>query len=202
MEVQPEITYRNVEPTEEIEKLVSNKLQKLEKICDHIISARVAIEGPHRHQRTGNPYRVRIDLTIPPGHEVVAKRESTKGKREEPLQTVIRNAFEAAQRQTRELVEKQRGQVKEHLEDEVNGFVSKIHSDEGYGFLKPLDGSGDIYFHRNSVLNRDFERLEIGAGVRFVAKQGEEGLQASTVELIDRPRPRVSKTSPEQEAGS
>ena len=42
----------------------------------------------------------------------------------------------------------------------------------------------DIYFHRNSVLNADFDALEIGMEVRFVAQEGDEGPQVSSVRLI------------------
>jgi cold shock CspA family protein len=41
-----------------------------------------------------------------------------------------------------------------------------------------------IYFHRNSVVNGDFDKLEIGAEVRFVEETGEEGPQASTVMIV------------------
>jgi len=116
MQVQPEINYRNVEKNEDIENLVAEKIAKLEQVCDYIISCRVAIERKHHHQQTGNPYRVRIEVTVPPGHELVVKRISTEGKREEPLPTVLRRAFEAMRRQLKELVERQRGDVKEHSE--------------------------------------------------------------------------------------
>jgi hypothetical protein len=36
-------------------------------------------------------------------------------------------------------------------------------------------------------LHDDFERIEIGTGVRFFATEGEKGLQASTVQIIDKP---------------
>ena len=54
---------------------------------------------------------------------------------------------------------------------------------EGYGFLETADGH-DVYFHENSVLNNAFGRLEVGDEVRFHEEGGEEGPQASTVELI------------------
>ena len=41
----------------------------------------------------------------------------------------------------------------------------------------------EIYFHRNSVIERSFDALEVGDEVRFVARDSEsaEGPQASTV---------------------
>jgi ribosome-associated translation inhibitor RaiA len=114
MQVPPEIFYRNVEKTDDIENLIAKKIGKLEEICDYITNCRVAVERRHQHQQTGNPYRVRIDVRVPPGHELVAKRVSTEGEREEPLPAVLRWAFGAMRRQLKELVERQRGEVKEH----------------------------------------------------------------------------------------
>jgi len=116
MQIPPEITYRNVEKTEDIENLIAEKIAKLEQICGYIVSCRIAIERRHQHQQTGNPYRVRIGVTVPPGHELLVKRISTEAEREEPLPTVLRRAFDAMRRQLRELVERQRGEVKEHPE--------------------------------------------------------------------------------------
>jgi cold shock CspA family protein len=41
-----------------------------------------------------------------------------------------------------------------------------------------------VYFHRNSVLHGDFERLSVGTEVRFSPEEGEKGLQASSVQVI------------------
>jgi hypothetical protein len=44
------------------------------------------------------------------------------------------------------------------------------------------------------VTQDDYERLEIGSGVRFFPRRGEEGPQASTVQIVDKPGSRISKT--------
>ncbi len=132
-------------------------------------------------------------MRVPPGHELVVKREPSKGDMHDPLPTVLRKAFDAARRQLQELVEQQRGEVKTHPEQQVMGVVVRLFPEQGYGFLKTIDGR-DIYFHRNSVLHDDFDRLEIGTGVRFVEELGTEGPQASTVQIVDKPGARLSTT--------
>ena len=42
----------------------------------------------------------------------------------------------------------------------------------------------EIYFHRNSVLDAGFDRVSVGAEVRFVEEEGVRGPQASTVRLV------------------
>jgi len=186
MEVPLEITYRDVDKTDDIEALIRTKTVKLEKICDHIISCRVAVERPHEHQQTGSGFRVRINLRVPPGHDLVVRRESTGGHLHDKLPVILSGAFDAAFRQLKKLVEKQQGQVKFHPEQENEAFVSRLDVARGHGFIKTLEGR-ELYFHRNSVLNDDFDRLEIGTGVRFSEAEGEEGPKASTVRITDKP---------------
>ena len=114
MKVPLEISYRDIQKTEEIEDLIHEKCAKLEQVCDCISSCRVAIEKPQEHQRTGNPYQVRLDITVPPGHELVVKREVGKGEMHEELTSVIRKVFSTARHKLKKLTEKQRGEVKFH----------------------------------------------------------------------------------------
>ena len=53
-------------------------------------------------------------------------------------------------------------------------------SEDGYGFLESPDGR-ELYFHRNSVLHNEFERLELGDCVTFSEEEGQRGPQASSV---------------------
>ncbi len=52
-----------------------------------------------------------------------------------------------------------------------------------YGTITDSDGR-EIYFHRNSVVNADFDSLDIDSEVRFVEEVGDKGPQASSVHLI------------------
>jgi cold shock CspA family protein len=186
MEVPLKITFRNVRKDTAIEDLIRQQAAKLERVCDHIVSCRIAVEKPQEHQRRGNPFRVRIDVTVPPEHELVVVRDSSEGDLHEQLSTVIRDAFGAMRRQLRKLVEKQHGDVKTHPEQEVGGFVVRLFPEQGYGFIKSLDGQ-EIYFHKNSLPGDEFNRLEIGTGVQWVEVQGDKGPQASTVRIVDKP---------------
>ncbi len=187
MKVPLEISFRKVEHSGEIEDLIKEKAAKLEKVCDYISSCRVAVEKTQEHQKSGSPYRVRIDITIPPGHEIVIRREETEGDIHESLEMEIREAFKAAGIKLRKLVDIQHGKKKKHFYKEVNAFVSEIEREEGYGFLKTLDGV-DIYFHRNSLAHYDFDKLKIGTGVHFTEETGDKGPQAAIVHVIESPR--------------
>jgi cold shock CspA family protein/ribosome-associated translation inhibitor RaiA len=187
-----EISFRHVDKTEAVEKLIRDKARKLDEISERLISCRVAVERPQQHQRAGNPYRVRIELGVP-GKELLTIRESGRGDMHDPLPKVIRDAFNAARRQLREFETKKSGRVKLHPAQQLMAVVVRLFSEEGYGFLRTPDGR-EIYFHRNAVLHDDFDRLAIGTGVRFVEELGEKGPQATTVQIVDKPGEIVSKT--------
>lgn len=156
-----EITYRSVEKQRRWMPSLEKKVENLEKVWSYLNSCRIAGEKP-QHDRAGNPYRVRINMTVPPGHELAVTRNPGEGDSPE-LPQVIRKAFEAARRQLKTLVAKQRGAVKTHPEQESVGYVTKLFANGGYGFLQRPDGR-EIYFHEHSVLQSDFPRLEIGTG--------------------------------------
>ena len=78
-------------------------------------------------------------------------------------------------------VRERRGEVKLHAVPD-HGRVARLIAEQDYGFIVTDDGS-EIYFHRNSVANGDFEKLAVGDEVRFVTQETESprGPQASTV---------------------
>jgi ribosomal subunit interface protein len=176
MQLPLQITARDIALTDAIETAIRDKAAKLETFYDRIMSCRVLVEAPHRHQHKGVLFNVRIDMTVP-GAEMVVKREP-----HEDLYVSIRDAFDAARRQLQEHARRQRGEVKRH-----NGVpharVVRIFPEEGYGFLTTPDDR-EVYFHANSVVNGQFERLEVGTAVRFAEEQGVEGPQASSVVVL------------------
>ena len=182
-----EITFKDINKTPEYEQVIREKIDKLEKFCNYMISCRVIVERPQKYPDTANPYRVRIYITVPPSHEIIAKESASQGGIHDNLLTVINRTFHAAERQLKELNRRLHGEVKTHPQQQVMGIVHSVSKEDGYGFIKTVESQEDIYFHKNSVLHHDYERMEVGTGVRFTAEQGEKGLQASSVEIVFKP---------------
>lgn len=190
MKIPLEIYYHDIEKSDSIDALIREKTAKLEQVCDYITGCRVAIEKPHQFVRSGNAFRVRLDITVPPGHEIAVAKEPGKNKMHDPLAAVIRDAFEAARKQLKKLVDKQREEVKTSSKQEATAYVSEVFAEEGYGFIRATDGR-EIYFHKNSVTNNDFERIQPGTSVWFYEQTGEKGPQASTVQIVDNSGSRI-----------
>lgn len=176
MQLPLQITARDFELTDSIEAVIREKTGKLETFYDRILGCRVVIETPHRSHHKGILYNVRIYLSVP-GADLVVKREP-----HEDLYVAIRDAFDAARRQLQDYARRQRGEVKSR-EAVPYAHVVQLFRDEGYGFIGNVDGR-EIYFHKNSVVNGDFDQLEVGTQVRYVEEQGEEGPQASSVVIV------------------
>lgn len=176
-----QIEFRDIPPSEAVEAKIRQKAEKLDEFYEHIMTCRVMIEAPHGHHHQGRLYHVRIDLTVPNG-EIVVNRSPKEHHAHEDAYVAIRDAFNAARRKLQDYARKQRGDVKRH-ETPPHGTVSELVPYENYGRIETMDGR-EIYFHRNSLVDGDFDALEMGDQVRFVEETGDNGPQASTVHLI------------------
>lgn len=183
MQLPLQITFRNMEPSPAVEAAVRERAERLDRFHPRIMGCRVVVEAPHRHQRKGKLYGIRVDVTIP-GGEVAVTHEGRQNHAHEDVYVAIRDAFDAVGRLLEDRVRKQRGDVKSH-ETPLHGKVLRLFPYEGYGFVAMSDGT-EVYFHRNAVANSGFDKLEVGAEVRLVLAedQGEKGPQASTVTAI------------------
>ncbi len=180
MKLPLQIVFRNLEPSNAIEARVRERAEKLDHFFEEIMSCRVIVEAHHRHHHKGNLYHVRVDLKVPDA-EIVAGREPSEHHAHEDVYVAIRDTFDATRRQLEEYVRTRRGRVKAH-EVPPHGRIVELFPDEDYGKIETPDGKR-VYFHRNSVVDADFGKLEVGDEVRFVEEMGELGPQASTVHV-------------------
>lgn len=197
MKIQPEITYRNLEHSDAIDHLIHEKLAKLERLCDYINRCEVVVEKINANPKHGSPYRVRVDLTIPPNHELVGEGHPEGDKQYVPLESVVRTAFSKAERQVKDLTGRQRDfeHAKTHEAEDTTAIVTKLFPE--HGFIKALDTGEEFYFHRNSVTHGDFDRIEVGTGVRFVAVEDGGAMRASSVHVVNKPGARSGKSEQE-----
>ncbi len=181
MQIPLQITFRHMDSSEAVAAHIRRRSDELERFFDRIISCRVVVECRHRRHQQGNLFQVRIDLNVP-GHEIVVGRDPAAHHAHEDVYVAIRDAFDAVRRLVEDHIRKDRGDTKLHAVPN-HGRVERLLPD--YGFILSADGS-EIYFHRNSVVDGEFDKLEIGDEVRFVAQHAEstQGPQASTVAPI------------------
>ncbi|MFA7383562.1 MAG: HPF/RaiA family ribosome-associated protein [Desulfurivibrionaceae bacterium] len=184
MQVPLQITFRNMETSEALEAYIRERAAKLDSICENMISCRVVVEAPRKHQHTGGLFHATIDITLPK-ETIVINREPDLHKSYHDAHVVVRDVFDSAQRKLRALVSRQKGEVKAH-EELPQGKITEIFPYEDYGRILTNTGD-DIYFHRNSLINVDFAELVPGVEVRFVEEQGNNGPQATSVRVVGKP---------------
>lgn len=173
-----EIVTRGVKLPLETRRDVEARAARLDRFYERIQRCRVTVEGPGRHHLKGR-WSVKVDVRVP-GKEIVATRQHG-----EDLGEALREALTATGRLLQDHVRRCRREVKTPAGSR-RGRVIAIFPRKGYGFLADADGR-EIYFHRRSVLASGFEKLGVGAPVRFAEEAGEEGPQASSVSLDGRP---------------
>lgn len=180
MQTPLKIAFRNLDRSAALEADIGSHAGKLEHFHPGIIGCSVVLEMRHRHHRHGNHYHVRIDVTVP-GATLIADREPDEHHAYTDAYVAIRDAFAGMRRQLEDHARREDRRVKAH-EVPPHGRISELHPEEGYGRIETPDGRL-VYFHRNSVVDADFDQLQIGAEVRFAEEAGDRGPQASTVHV-------------------
>jgi CspA family cold shock protein len=63
----------------------------------------------------------------------------------------------------------------------AQGTVKWFSDEKGYGFIRPDDGSEDVFVHHTGIAGDGFKSLEEGDKVTYEVTQGRKGLQAENV---------------------
>ncbi len=181
MQLPLQISFRNLQRSEEVEAKVRERAEDLDRMYGRIMGCRVVVESLHKHHRRGNQFHVRVALTVPDG-EIVASREPDENHAYSDLNVAVRDAFDAARRQLEDHARRVRGDIKTH-EVPPHGRVAELKPADNYGRLETPDGRL-VYFHRNSVLEGDFDQLHVGTELRYSEEMGDRGPQASAVHVV------------------
>jgi len=102
-----EITFRGMPNSPAAEAAIHRWVARLEHVYSRIQRCAVVFEQPHRNQRHGNEFHVRIDLSVP-DRDIAVSRDS------EDAYLAISEAFRAARRQLQDFSQIQRRDVKPH----------------------------------------------------------------------------------------
>lgn len=173
MQIPLKITMRHIPQSDALEMRIRRKVEKLDQFHPNVTGCTVAIEEQRRHHQQGRWFNVRIAVRVP-DHEIVVNRDHD----EDPY-VALRDAFDVASRRLEDLAALQRGDVKSHPTP-LRGVVTRIVSDEDYGFIKTGDGN-EYYFGRDNVVDPSFDQLKEGTQVQFIAEVAAEGMQAKRV---------------------
>ncbi len=188
MEVPVEIAFHNIESSDRAEQEIRSRVADLERLYERLTSCRVRVDQRATSVTGTVPPVVHIELGIPGRRDLVVSHEPDHLQRKfqrPDLYNAIHEAFRIAERRLLDLKEQREGRTKEPDHDQSNqslGQVAEIDPGGDFGFLLTKEG-GMLYFHRNSVLSGDFERLRRGDEVYYVEATGDTGPTAAKVRV-------------------
>ena len=111
MKLPVQISFHGIDHSDAVEQRIHEKVAKLEQYCDKIVACRVAVERHHSNtsnlHHKGEPFHIRIDLTVP-GKELVVTRDPKDSHVNEDIFVALRDAFQAMERQVKDFAERQR----------------------------------------------------------------------------------------------
>jgi ribosomal subunit interface protein len=182
MQVPLKISFHNMASSEGIEARVRERVARLERLYDDIVSCRITVEAPHKQ-----PHRSTVGITIDiavPGKEIVVKRELRHHESRDDAYQVIGVAFDVAERQLEHHMELMRRDVKSH-EGAVYARIVRLYPEQSYGFIE-TPGGHNVYFHRVVVEDDAFDQLVVGAEIHYTMAEdeGPMGPQASRVRMV------------------
>ena len=188
MQAPIEIAFHNIEKADWAEDAIRDHVARLEQMFDRLTTCRVRVDQRANNSNNTIPPVVRIELSVPGHRDIVVAHEPDRLQRKfqaPDLHNAINEAFRIAERRL--------GQFKDQLRDrtaagrheaanEMLGQIVEITPVQDFGFLLTASG-GLLYFHRNSVLTGDFDRLEVGDQIHYVEEMGDTGPIATTVRV-------------------
>jgi hypothetical protein len=114
LQVPMEISFHGVAVSPRHEARLRREAERLHRFARGLVSCRVAVERPGRSRHTANPWRVRVEVTMPPGKDLVVSKTSRDDEAPDALLLTVREAFQALERRLKRTVALRRGDVKRH----------------------------------------------------------------------------------------
>ncbi len=188
MQVEPQITFKNLDTSPGLEALIRQRIDGLEQMHPRIISCRVVVEVPRRASETAKlPLGISVEVEVPGKPTIVAKDQQERHEAKGDHTAPVNNAFDAVERQLDKIAAIQDREVKLSEATPQSGMIARLYPDQGYGFVE-VDNSPELYFTRNAVAGDAYDQLEVGMLVHLTIanEEGPMGPQASSIRLLDK----------------
>ena len=175
-----ELSFKGMQPSVTNTSKVNEHVEKLQARYPDITSWHVHVNGPIG---SAGVFEITVEAHVPGTELVVGRKPGDRNAHSDAL-VALRDAFAAMERQLKKRRRQQHGEVKSH-EGKPQGQIASLFADQGYGFVTMSDGP-EVYFHRNAVLENNFETLAVGDTVELTISYAESarGPQATSVRRI------------------
>ncbi|HUJ37673.1 MAG TPA: HPF/RaiA family ribosome-associated protein [Hyphomicrobium sp.] len=186
MERALQIAFKNLDSSKFVEKLIRERVERLQRFHPNITGARIVVEVPHRSaEGAKTPVGIRVEIDVPGHNTIVAKGEQDRREMKGDTSAIVNRVFEAAERQLEQTAAIMSREVKSHGSMGDTGVVVRIFPEQNYGFVEVKD-SPDLYFSREVVAANGFDAIKVGTVVHVTraSAEGPMGPQASSIKLL------------------
>jgi len=113
------VSHHGLEPSESLTAQIEEEAASLTALAPRATRCHVTVEVPHRHQRQGRHFRVRVELSVP-GTVLVSDRDPAEHAAHEDAHQAVREAFGAIHRQ----LEKRNGRLHERRSSATDSEIA------------------------------------------------------------------------------
>jgi ribosome-associated translation inhibitor RaiA/cold shock CspA family protein len=188
MQIPVEIAFHNLPKSDWAENEIRDHVARLEGIYDRLTTCRVRVDQRANNANNTVPPVVRIEMSVPGHKDIVVAHEPDHLQRKfqaPDLHNAINEAFRIAERRLSQYKDQLRDRTAASVHEAANvylGQVAELTPEKDFGFLLTASG-GLLYFHRNALLNGDFDQLKVGTQLHYVEDVGDTGPIATKVRI-------------------
>lgn len=106
-----QISFKSMDSSPAVVARIRERIARLERLCERIVSCHVTVEAPHRRKHQGKLFAVKIHLETP-RERIVVSHDGPLDPAHDDAYVAIRDAFDAATRQLEDRIRRLRGDVK------------------------------------------------------------------------------------------
>jgi ribosome-associated translation inhibitor RaiA len=107
-----DVVFRNMQRSDAIEARIRAKAEGLAVFDPRLHQCRAVVDLPHRHQKNGDRFRVRIELSVPGAKTLLVEHGPVAD-----IHQGVHDAFETARRRLKAQAQIRRREVKAHTRD-------------------------------------------------------------------------------------
>ena len=112
METPLEVVFESLEHSSTLVEAIRREVRGVERLVPRLTACHVVVREPHRRQRSGRQFEVRIHLALPGGE--IAVTRGAGNRRREDAYVAVRDAFTQLRSQVRKFTRVRQGAVKAH----------------------------------------------------------------------------------------
>jgi ribosome-associated translation inhibitor RaiA len=104
MKTSVDVTFLHMPTSPALEAAIHKEVERLERLAPSLRRCEVTIAEPHRHQRQGRHFHIKLQAWVD-GHDLVVSRDPGLDPAHEDVYVAVRDAFRALRRELSTLAE-------------------------------------------------------------------------------------------------